>query len=249
MIFLEDPVWFSPINFIHHANILNKSLTPKEKKTKEFRKVIEAYSVAQMLLGVIARENREYWMQLVDDKHGTPDIRTIRYADLHRENFDDMEQVDVEVVEYEEHSMMSVPEFIVKKKFSEKKSYDKNTVILCHLGGKILATSLPEIEDIDRIMNAANISCMVIFLVASNPDATRLKLIQMRPSLGLLIEFDMFEAIHSRKYTGVINLKRGTRRPLEHYPNNKRYPFEKLGYIPNERGEYLDSSRWRPQKD
>ncbi len=134
MISMEDPIWYPPLNVIHHANLLSKSLSLKEQKSKRFRKVIEAYTVAQMLAGITTKENKDYWMQIVDDKSGSPDIRTIRVIDSSNEKFDLLEQIDVEVVEYESHSQISIPEFIVEKKLSKYKSYDENTIILCHIG-------------------------------------------------------------------------------------------------------------------
>lgn len=237
MIFPEDPIWYSPLNFIHHANQLNSRLTSKEKNTKEFRKVVEACAVAQMLVGIIAIEKREYWMQLVEDKYGTPDVRTIRYADKHSEKFDNLEQVDVEVVEYEAHSTIPIPEFIAKTKFSNKKSYDDNTVILCHIGGGV-SSILPGREEIETQMKDIDSPCSVLLLVATNQKASRFQIIELRPRIGVLIEFDLEEKLHERKYTGVLNLIRGIRRPLEERPNEKHYPFEKLGYTPNKYGSY-----------
>ncbi len=37
-----DPIWFSPLNVMHHGNLLLKGLSNKEKKSKRFRKVVEA---------------------------------------------------------------------------------------------------------------------------------------------------------------------------------------------------------------
>jgi hypothetical protein len=54
MIEREDPVWFSPLNVIHHASQLNKSLSDEKKKDKKFRKVVEANMAATMLVGLMS---------------------------------------------------------------------------------------------------------------------------------------------------------------------------------------------------
>ncbi len=234
---MEDPVWFPPFNVIYHGDLLRKSLSSEEKKSKKFRKVVEAYTVAQMLVGIMVKENKDYWMQLVDDKFASPDIRTIRYADAHDEKFDFLEQVDVEVVEYESHSKMSIPEFIVEKKFSKYKSYDENTIILCHVGSGV-QSFLPDRETIKKIMEPVNSSCHVLLLAGTNPQVLELDLILLKPNVGVLLTYVPAVELSKRKRRSVAIFKLGTRKPSVYNPNNKHYPFEKLGYIPNNKGLY-----------
>jgi hypothetical protein len=134
MLSMEDPIWFSPVNVIHHADELDRVLPVQQKDTKEFRKVIEARAVAVMLTGLIAQSGKDYWMQIVGDEEQSPDVRTICYSDQPSEKFDNAEYQDVEVVEYEEHSMgIPLPEFLAKTKFADHKGYDEDTHILCHV--------------------------------------------------------------------------------------------------------------------
>ncbi len=235
---MEDPIWFPPANVMHHANLLRDSLSTEEKKSKEFRKVIEAYTVAQMLVGVMIKENRKYWMQLVDNKHGSPDIRTIRYADSHSEKFDNLEQVDVEVVEYESHSTVSIPQFIVDTKLSKHKSYDKNTIILCHIGGRT-QSFLPNGNTIKAIIGPLNSPSKVVLLAGANPDATEVELFSLNPEVGLILKYNPVAELVKKERQIVMNFTRGVRRPLVYNPNAKHYPFEKLGYIPNDKGQYI----------
>lgn len=237
MISMEDPIWFPPLAVMYHGNLLRNTLSIEGRKSKKFRKVIEAYTVAQMLAGIMVKEDKEYWMQLVDDKTGSPDIRTVRYSDSPSEKFDFLEQVDVEVIEYESHSTIPIPEFIVEKKFSKHKSYDENTVILCHVGNGVKLT-LPKWEEIRRIMEPINSSCQVILLASNNPEGTELSLISLRPTIGVLLRYNPVEELLRRKKTPTICFTPGTRKPPVYSPTNKHYPFEKLGYIPNSEGEY-----------
>ena len=238
MAFLEDPIWFSPLNVIHHANELSKVIPDEQKKSKEFRKVVEANATAIMLTGLIAQTGKEYWMQIVDDKEKSPDIRTICYAEKHSEKFDNMEYQDVEVVEYETHSHEPLPEFLARTKFGKRDAYDAETHILCHLGkGAILR--LPEDkEELKRQMAAIKPTCPVAFVAPSNPDTTKYKLIQLHPDVRLMTEFNLEEELHkigSKGYKGVMHFIRGSRKPTEARPEEKYYPFEKIGYKPDTR--------------
>lgn len=240
-VFMHDPIWFSPLNVIHHGNLLKKTIPKEELKSKKFRKVIEACTVAQMLVGIMVKENKEYWMQLVDDKEETPDIRTIRYADKHRENFDMLEQVDVEVIEYESHTRLSIPEFIVAKKFSKKKSYDENTIILCHIGSGVKGY-LPPGDEVKKILGQIKSSCDILFLAGANPTSTILSLYTLRPEPGLLLKYDPVVELKNmnlkKKLMGVVSFKLGSRRPSEYDSDTKYYPFEKLGYVQDKDGVY-----------
>jgi hypothetical protein len=241
MLDMEDPVWFSPLNVIHHADELDRVLPLKQKSTKEFRKVVEARAVAVMLTGLITKTGRQYWMQVVDDKERSPDIKTICYAEKHSEKFDNAEYQDVEVVEYEKHSAMPLPEFLAQTKFAKEKGYDKDTHILCHLG-KDMAFNLPKEEELKNQMKIINSSCPIVFLAPSNQDGTRYKLTQLNPEVRDLIEFNLEEELHNlggtTGYIGVMHFKLGSRKPIEIKPEEKYYPFEKIGYVPDEHGNY-----------
>jgi hypothetical protein len=236
---MEDPIWFPPLNVIYHGNLLNEALSTEEKETKRFRKVVEVYTVAQMLIAVMKIEGKAYWMQLVDDKHGSPDVRTIRFGDPSDDKFESLEQVDVEVVEYESHSNVSIPEFIVQKKFSKHKSYDENTIILCHVGGDATEAYLPDSDVIKSIIEPINTPCHIVFLAGTNSEATELVLYSLNPKIGLVLKYNpISELLSAGNSGGVMVFKRGVKKPPVYDPNTKHYPFEKLGYIPDEKGNY-----------
>jgi hypothetical protein len=234
---MEDSIWFPPANVIYHGALLEQALTTEEKKSKDFRKVIEAVSVAQMLVAVMVKENRNYWMQLVDDKYGSPDIKTIRYAGAHKEKFDLLEQVDVEVVEYESHSSMSIPQFLVDTKLSRRKSYDSDTIILCHVGSGVKGF-LPNAENIKDVIGSVNSPCKVVLLVGANPEVSELSLFSLNPEIGLILKYNPILELQKREKQTVMIFKFGVRKPPVYNPNDNHYPFEKLGYVPNENGDY-----------
>ncbi|MFA6459309.1 MAG: hypothetical protein WCV79_02860 [Candidatus Paceibacterota bacterium] len=241
MVSIIDQIWFSPLNVIYHGELLKRQLPNEKKKSKEFRKVVEAVTVAQMLIGVMIKEGKEHWMQLVGDNEGSPDIRTISYVESKDEKFDYMEQVDVEVVEYESHTSAAIPRFIVDTKLTGSKSYDENTVILCHVGSGV-KSFLPDGITIKKVMDTVNSPCTVLLLAGTSPDASELELFTLKPNVGLMLRYNPIEELmrlgREKKFTGVINLKRGTKRPPTSNPSNKHYPFEKLGYVPTNSNQY-----------
>lgn len=237
---MEDNVWFSPLNVIHHAHILRRQTSDKEKQTKRFKKVVEAYTVAQMLVGIMAIENHEYWLQVVDDKLGSPDIKTLRKVDSTDGKFDSLEQIDIEVVEYESHSdHKTIPEFILESKFSNKKSYDKDTVILCYVGSQNKEIRLPSNEHTKEVMNKIKTESTILLLYASDYQTNELELVSLKPNIGLLIKYDPVEVLKRKKHVGVAVFNRGSKKDPVYNPDIKHYPFESLGYIPNKDGNYI----------
>jgi len=235
MAFLEDPIWYSPLNVIHHAIELDKTIPDDQKKSKDYRKIMEAHATALMLTGLMAQTGKEYWMQIVGDEHGTPDVKTICYADQHSEKFDNMEYQDVEVVEYETHSQMPLPDFLAQTKFAKGKAYDAETHILCYLG-KGATLNLANKKELEQQMIAINPTCPVALIVESDQKNRRYKLIQLHPEVRLIKEFGLKEELDKigvAGYKGVMHFIRGSRKPTEARPDEKHYPFEKLGYAPN----------------
>jgi len=100
---LIDPVWFLPINVLYHYARLEQATSVEKRKSRNFKKATEARHVAIMLMGIMKWQNREYWMQVVRDDEGSPDIRTgalLVIPGLPKE----LKVQEVEVKEYEEHS-------------------------------------------------------------------------------------------------------------------------------------------------
>ncbi len=238
---LIDPIWYSPVVVLNHVTRLTNSLSEKDRKSKEFRKVVEARAAAITLLGLMKINGTQYWMQIVDDKERSPDIRTISYATEQPEKFDNMEQQDVEVVEYEQHSEGAIPEFLASTKFGPGKSYDEQTHILCHLGeGTVI--NLPDITEMKNQMAIINTKSPIVLLGATSQEATDYQIIQLNPGVGILVEFNVEDEeriLFGRPdYKGIMYFKRGSRKPSVHDPNDKHYPFENIGYVPDKNGNY-----------
>src|SRR3989338_9962447 len=127
ILFLNDPVWYSPLNVIYHFKRIEKRLSTSERTSKKFSKAREAFVVAIMLVGMRSILNREFWLQLVGDEFESPDIKTGTFTLPTKTQSNDFSIQDVEVVEYNTHSEENLIDFLKRTKLSNKKSYDSLT--------------------------------------------------------------------------------------------------------------------------
>lgn len=222
-----DHVWFSPINVMYHFAKLD-DMTPLDKKVdKNFRKAYEANLVAIMLMGIIKLQKQEYWMQITKDSEGTPDIRTFRYVTKKgKSNWQNIQEV--EVVQYEKHSLESITDFLKRTKLSPKKSYPETTTILC-LADK--TTNLSSWKKLYEELQDIKLKNPVIILGKTHPTKTIYTICQIHPTIDLLIKYDIMQESFNKKYRGVLRVNLSPKGKLEFtkYPNEKHYPFDSLG--------------------
>lgn len=60
MPYLENPLWFSPLNVIYHFTRYKNESTSKDQR--QLKRAEEAFFVAIMLVGIMGIQKREYWM-------------------------------------------------------------------------------------------------------------------------------------------------------------------------------------------
>jgi hypothetical protein len=231
MIFLEDKIWFSPLNVIHHFRELENKLSEKEKSSKGFRKAEEMYSVALMLVGIIKLQNREYWLQMVDDKARSPDVRTGTYRQIEGVKMPEFAIEDVEVVDFGEHSPeKSLTDFLKRTKLSNtKKSYDSLTTILCRVKSNI---HLPSFNQMNQELKSTTFHGPVMILGRTSVDEEKsvYKIAQIHPTVDLITEFNVLDELLNKKYNGVLSLKRATTFSTEYRAEEKHFPFEKISF-------------------
>jgi len=231
MIFLEDKIWFSPLNVIHHFRELENKLSEKEKSSKGFRKADEMYSVAIMLVGIMKVQEREYWLQAVDDKASSPDVRTGTYRQLEGVKMPEFAIEDVEVVDFDENSPeKSLSDFLKRTKLSNtKKAYDSLTTILCRVKSSI---HLPSFVQLNRELESTTFSGPVMILGRTSVDEVKpvYKIAQIHPTVDLVSEFNLLDELLNKKYTGVLSLKRATIFSTEYKAEEKHFPFEKISF-------------------
>lgn len=230
MLLLEDNLWFSPFNVIYHYTKLCENINSTEKKTKKFRKATEAYNVAIAVVGIMKQSKQEFWMQIVDDKESSPDIRTAT-LEPRTNRAPELLVQDVEVVEYGEYSTKDpIDEFILEKKLN--KNYSKDTIIVCYVS---IATVMPPIEVISATLSSSNAINPVYLLLKISANEPIYRFCQLHPKIGIVIDFNLNTELHNKKYIGVHKLEKGSNNNLvaRYLPDEKHFPFEALGYVPS----------------
>lgn len=226
---LNNKIWFSPLNVIHHFKKLEAEgkIAPDKKF---YRKTCEAFVTAISLIGIIKMLDREFWMQIVDDKEGSPDIRTGCYDKKIRDN--DFSIQDVEVVTYDGNSPESLVDFLLRTKLSNDKAYDEMTTVLCHIHK---VTQIPSMQELNRQLLTKNpkIKSPVVILGKADPEKEIYRMAQIYPTVDLDTTFDLMVECKARKYNGVLVLNRSAKGAIEtkYNPDEKYYPFENLGLI------------------
>jgi len=226
MTYLNDPIWYPPVNVIAHFKRIENSFSEEEKKSKVFRKMEEMFAVAIMLVGIKKIQKKDYWLQLVEDKEQSPDVRTITFVSPRKISPNDISIQDVEVVTYDYFSDDMFVDFMERTKLSNKKGYDALTTILCHIRRDIL---LPPLRELQQRLAIKKFSSSVMILGKTSPDKEVYKIAQINPLIDLNVEFNATEELRTSKPTRVLKLMRGSKSNFQHYPNEKHYPFEKLG--------------------
>lgn len=226
---LTNKIWFSPVNVIYHFKKLESEgkIAPGNK---HYRKCCEAFIAAISLVGVIKMLGREFWMQIVDDSEGSPDVRTGCYEKKIRDN--DFAIVDVEVVTYDINSSENLVDFLLRTKLSDTKGYDNLTTILCHIN-KI--TNVPDVQELNRKLLAKDpkIKSPVVIIGKSDPVKEIYRMVQIYPTVDIDTTFDVIAECKARTYNGVLVLSKGANRIPEFKSNQdeKHYPFEDMGLV------------------
>ena len=228
---------FSPLNVIAHFRQLPPSLLKDKHRSKAYRKAQEASFVAEALAGRRAADGKDYWLRIIDDGVGTPDIKTYSWKES-GENPDGMWEHFVEVTEYEEHSDDSLVAFLARTKLNKYRD-DPELVILCRVSTYVHIPSHAELKQALVDLKAVN-PVLICGRLSQNdtPDATY-RLIQIDPDPHVVaqhIDFVLGTELLKMTITGVLILDNA--KSPGNFPDEKHYPFEELGFIPNADGSY-----------
>lgn len=185
--------WFSPKRVLLSYNKLQRELTDKQKKSKDFKKVLEAYDVAVTLIGLGKYSNREYWMQTIIDSEGTPDIRTCWFDSMNGQYLH-FNIHDFEVVTLNDYSQSEdIVDFINRTKLNSKKRYTSYTSILCSVTTPKYIRPFKEVSD--RFSKMDIPSNPIIIVGRLDSPKTEFRLCQVHPGLGPQRDFDVKEEI------------------------------------------------------
>ncbi len=78
----------------------------------------------------------------------------------------------------------------------------------------------------------------VLLISGSTASGEEVNLISLKPYVGIILKYNPIVELLKREKQKVVIFKLGTKRRPIYNPDNKHYPFEKLGYIPNNNGLY-----------
>src|SRR5665213_3151077 len=200
---MKDPRWFSALNVIAHFHE-DFGTSPNPPKKAE-----EMWATAIMLTGIQEVEGRQYWMQPVSDAEGSPDVRTIMRTERNDGKAPHYIYQDVEVVTYTAASSAeSLPQFLLRTKLSPLKAYDELTQIL--IWAKVAVQSPPKAEWDAVLKDVKNLAPVMLIGLVHETEPTY-SLMQVHPNRHKIIDFNVLEVLKKQKYTGVINLVRGSK--------------------------------------
>jgi hypothetical protein len=140
---VTDRKWFNPVNVIYEFKRL-ESLGILKPSVIGYKKIQEAYISAISLIGMVEALKIDFWLQIVDDSEGSPDIKTICFSPKGASN--EFTIQDVEIVIFGNHSSDNIVQFLLDTKLSKRKGYDDLTNILCFVDKIAYLPSVQEIR-------------------------------------------------------------------------------------------------------
>jgi hypothetical protein len=225
---LTDKVFFNPVNVIYEFKRL-ESIGIINPNIKAYKRIQEGYISAISLVGLVETLKTGFWLQIVDDKEGSPDVRTICRLPKGADN--EFSIQDVEIVNFESHSGDDIVDFLLKTKLSDKKGYDDLTNILCFIDKFV---DLPPATELHKtlISKGLNKKSPVMLLGKIYKDQEKYRLLNIYLDLTFDITFDLEEGCEKIKYPGALKLgnrgKKGEKGKVI-YDGTSITPFKKFG--------------------
>lgn len=224
---LEDTFWYAPLDVIYHYGVDLDSLPNNQKSSKHFKKADEMLVTAIALLGIQLDDSRKYWLQLVPDSEGSPDVRTGCPAPLVKGEPPLFETQDIEVVGFMPEPSENIATFLCRTKLSPEKAYDAKTLVLCHMQTGANIPSLPAITEALQVTGAI---CPVMILGRTHPERRDYSLFQIYPQFKTIADYNVLDVLKTQTHTGALNLNRGTQPRNISQSRGKHCPFESLGF-------------------
>ncbi|MFA5015492.1 MAG: hypothetical protein WC549_08135 [Actinomycetota bacterium] len=194
---IYDPlVWFNPAYMIDCGIKARQHFESiGEKLSSDMNKALgESFAVSVMSLGVNQLLDMQLRVQLVDPKDRSPDLRVMHEVPMaDTSKFDlKMNYWDVEVVTLEEHSNVQVDQFIKDTKLkASKKSYDKDTIILCYIDKDISDGKLW--KDVSAELQKLKVPNNIFLVGKTHPTKPIYDVARVNPVFDSIIRFDVME--------------------------------------------------------
>lgn len=235
-LYVPEPL-FSPANVIAHFRRLPLSFRNDAKRSKPYRKAQEASFVAEMLAGRRSADKTDYWLRIIGDSDRSPDIKTYAWKRSGRIP-DGMWEHFVEVTEYEDHSQEPLIDFLDRTKLHKYK-HDPMLIILCRITRH---AHIPSHLDLKRQLVERKVVNPILLCGPSTDPSfpeTDHALIEFSPEPDAppaQVRFSLDKELSAMDRRGVLVLDK--RRKSSYFPNEKNYPFQQLGFVPNKDGFY-----------
>jgi hypothetical protein len=189
--FYDNHLWYSPGYLIECGEQANKiAAANKQQLSADTVKVInETRTGALFALGLTLRDKRIRYVQPVDPKEGTPDVRIVHQTKSPFKSYKWGSYVDVEIVRYEDHSESAIADFLKGTKLTTKKAYQDGTIILCGIDKIIENGQLW--EDVATELAPIKNNLDTFLLGRTHPEKWEIAMARIHPSYDSVTRFDV----------------------------------------------------------
>jgi hypothetical protein len=139
------------------------------------------------------RDKKARYIQPVDPREGTPDVRIVHQTTPPSKSHDWGAYFDVEIVRYEDHSQMSIADFLKQTKLNDKKAYQAGTIILC--GIDKTASGLQPWKDAAKELAPIHNSLDTFLLGRTHPTEWKIAIARVHPKYDSVTGFDVRSAV------------------------------------------------------
>jgi hypothetical protein len=219
-VIMTDKYWYPALNVaIHFEADFKKNPPPKKAE--------EMLAVAVAMAGMQEMHNKEYWVQLVPDEEGSPDVRTMCCDRVKDGKAPWCYQQDVEVVTYTQFSKNeNLADFVARTKLASNAAYDELTTILVHVKE---SSRLPTAQEWSQVLSKTRKKNPVLVLGRTHPVALDYRLAVVHPVVEGAFDYNAPQLLRKRGYIKVAKWSLGTKATEVIDNDEKHCPFEQIG--------------------
>lgn len=173
--------WYAPAFILFAAKKWIKVNDPNINQ-----KIAEVIPTAITCMALRENSKNDYWLQIVPDSEGTPDIRILSNENIDKKPYWGI--MDVEVCELTKHSESDVAEFILDKKLcNQKKAYSKETVFIFYINQKTQLVWSEVYEKLKACNKQNNVYCVA----QVRADIMRWHIVQVHPEINMFFDYSV----------------------------------------------------------
>lgn len=215
--FLNPDIFWPPRNILYHYSRVKNEMEDSFQKHPEYKRMVEARSVALFAVAVNKLFNRSCYMQIVQED--PPDAKIMFKGDSEHK------YLDIELVRKVPQDLTGrgIVELLFDTKLNATYSYSAGTVILCHIDRKMETRAWKDIHK--AIKQRLSDRDYDVFLIGrTSIDRQEYQVARVFPELDSLVTVDVMQQIKSAEVIPKIHVPI---RQKEKYTNNKDLvPFD-----------------------